>query len=209
MELILLVELLKTRKTKNQNTRKGSWKRQVRLDKLYKRNTNPNLYSEDQECQNCGSFALGVNGWYCPYIEDDDDTDGSLWQYTDCERNSMVTEMIDMGRNREYIMEVLIERDWEFILKTCPWLVPIKEEEIDGKDRVIAYRLSMDFSSGAEDFDMEEDADFHFRVMIDGEWWEKNGGGPVHAVEDFDNWTVEKWLVYDGPIKYAKFRVEV
>ena len=33
----------------------------MRLDTLYKRNTNPKLYEEEQDYQNCGSFALGAH----------------------------------------------------------------------------------------------------------------------------------------------------
>ena len=49
----------------------------MKLENMYKRNANPKLYEEEQDLQNCGSFALGVDGWYCPYIEhldvDEDD----------------------------------------------------------------------------------------------------------------------------------------
>lgn len=182
----------------------------MRLDTLYKRNTNPNLYIDQEDCQNCGSYALGVDGWYCPYLESDEDLfeNQELWQYTEDERENWITELVLEGVDRKEIMESLIERDFEFILKTCPWLVPISEDEIDENDRVIAYRLSMEIPDEREEFDMCEDTDFHFRLLIDGEWWEKNGSGPVHKVEfpDDDVWEVEDWLIYDGPIKYARFK---
>jgi hypothetical protein len=44
--------------------------------------------------------------------------------------------------------------------------------------------------------------------MINGEWWEKNGATAIHKVEDPDVWEVDDWLVYDGPIRYARFRRE-
>jgi uncharacterized protein Usg len=49
--------------------------------------------------------------------------------------------------------------------------------------------------------------DFHFRLFADGEWWEKNGAGPVHRVEypDAEVWEIDDWLIYDGEIRYAKF----
>lgn len=180
----------------------------MRLDTLYKRNTNPNLYQEAEYTNNCGSFALGIEGWYCPYIIEDDDVEDALWQYTELERMEWIEGLVSDGYTREDIMESVIERDFDFILKTCPWLVPISEKELDPKDRVIAYRLSMDDSVEPEEFSVDNDMDFHFRVLIDGVWWEKNGGGPVHKVADPDNdvWIAESWLIYDGPIKYAKFR---
>jgi hypothetical protein len=182
----------------------------MELKNLYKRNTNPNLYVEEENGHNCGSFALNIDGWYCPYIqsfEENISEDDVLWQYEEVERINWIEELVADGHDREEIMEVVTARDFEFILKTCPWLVPIDEDEIDSKDRVIAYRLSMEIPNELEEFDVDENMDFHFRVLIGGEWWEKNGAGPVHKVidPDCDVWEVEEWLVYDGPIKYARF----
>lgn len=179
----------------------------MQFDTLYTRNTNPNLYVEDEWGQNCGSFALGVNGWYCPYIQDDDVED-ELILYTEYERNYWIEEMVNEGLLREDIMSCLIERDFEFILKTCPWLEPIQEEEIDIKDRVIAYRLCMQIPDERAEFQVDNDMDFHFRVLLDGVWWEKNGAGPIHEVDYPENeiWEVEDFLVYDGEIKYARFK---
>ena len=179
----------------------------MELDKLYKRNSNPKLFEEKQDDTNCGSFALNVTKWYTPYLTDDTDNDDALWKYEEYEREQWVMEMLQEGYSREEIMEAVTERDFEFILKTCPWLVPIDESEIDTKDRVIAYRLSLEITDEPEEFDMDEYGDFHFRVLIDGEWWEKNGAGQVHKVDcpDAEIWEVDDWLVYDGPIMYAKF----
>lgn len=182
------------------------------LEQLYKRNTNPNLYEEQVNRQNCGSFALNIDGWYCPYIEEDKDIDEDdlLWKYTEYERLMWIEEMVREGQAREDVMNCVIERDFEFILKTCPWLEPINEDEIEDTDRVITYRLSMTIPDEREEFDVDNDMDFHFRVFKDGEWWEKNGNGPIHRVEDpdCDVWEVEDWLVYDGPVRYARFKEE-
>ena len=181
----------------------------MELNALYKRNTNPELYEEEMSSQNCGSFALGVDSWYCPYLEDDD-VEEALWFYTDYERVTWIEELVNEGHDREEIMEDIIERDFKFILKTCPWLEPIDENEVYDGSRVIAYRLSMEIPGERSEFDVDEHMDFHFRVLIDGEWWEKNGAGPVHKVEnpDAEVWEVDDWLVYDGPIRYARFRQE-
>lgn len=180
----------------------------MELSKLYKRNTNPKLYEDEQVDTNCGSFALGVDGWYCPYILDELDEDDELWIYTEYERAHWIEELVYEDYDREEIMDAVIARDFEFILKTCPWLMPIEREEINEKDRVIAYRLSMEIPDERSEFDTDDYTDFHFRVLIDGEWWEKNGAGPVHKVEnpdDDEDWVVDDWLVYDGEIRYAKF----
>ena len=180
----------------------------MELDKLYKRNSNPSLFDDEQDDTNCGSFALNVTKWYTPYLTDDTDNDDELWQYEEYEREAWAMELLREGHTREEVMEAITNRDFEFILKTCPWLIPINESEIDLKDRVVAYRLSLEEVDDVDEFDMDELGDFHFRVLIDGEWWEKNGAGPVHRVEDpeQENWVVDDWLIYDGPIMYAKFR---
>lgn len=184
----------------------------MRLDKLYKRNSNPELFFEEPDETNCGSFALNVTEWYTPYITDDGvDEDDKLYQYAEWERANHVYELFQSGHTAEEVMEDIIEQDFEFILKTCPWLVPIQEDEINyDEDRVIAYRLSLEVPNEVSEFDMDDYSDFHFRVLIDGEWWEKNGAGPVHKVEENegDTWNVDDWLVYSGPIKYAKFKKE-
>jgi hypothetical protein len=116
-------------------------------------------------------------------------------------------ELLLEGHEREDVMDIILERDWQFILMACPWLVPIQREDINEKDRVIAYRLMLEDVEPTE-FDPDINTDFHFRVLIDGEWWEKNGAGPVHKVEnpdDDEDWVVDDWLVYDGEIRYAKF----
>lgn len=182
----------------------------TKLNELYKRNSNPALFEEEPSETNCGSFALNVTEWYTPYITEDIDEDDEMWQFEEYERERWIMELLADGWSREDVMETVIDRDFEFILMTCPWLVPISEDEIDEQDRVIAYRLSMTVPDEVDDFDADACMDFHFRVLIDGEWWEKNGAGMVHKVDypDEDIWEVEEWLIYDGPIKYAKFKKE-
>ena len=179
----------------------------MKLDKLYKKNNNPDLFDEEMRETNCGSFALNVTEWYTPYLIDDRVEDES-YVYTEEERAAMAFELLAEGWSREDVMAEITLRDFEFILKTCPWLVPIEKEEINREDRIIAYRLSLEVPGDVEDFDMDDCGDFHFRVLLDGEWWEKNGAGEVHKVLDPDNeiWEVDDWLIYDGPVMYAKFR---
>lgn len=178
----------------------------MRFETLYKRNSNPNLFADKEQDTNCGSFALNVTEWYTPYVFEPKEEE--LWKYDEDERAQWVYDMLQDGYTIDEVMDCLIERDFEFVLKTCPWLEPIEEEEIYDGGRVIAYRLSLQVPDDISEFDMDEDGDFHFRVLIDGEWWEKNGAGPVKRVEDPDVWEVDDWLVYSGPIRYARFRDE-
>jgi hypothetical protein len=176
------------------------------------RNTRPDFWKTDkaEKSCNCGSFALNLTTWFAPYLDEseiDDMDDVDAYQYSDNEREHLIEELLWEGYDREDIMDIILERDWQFILMTCPWLVPIQRDDIDEKDRVIAYRLMLE-ETEPDEFDADLHTDFHFRVLIDGKWWEKNGNGPIHTCGDFADeapWHCETWM-YDSGIKYAKFR---
>lgn len=183
----------------------------MKYNELYKRNSNPDFWDTDEaerKC-NCGSFALNLTRWFAPYldeseIEDMDDVDA--YQYSTYEREHLMEELLCEGYDREDVMDIILERDWQFILMTCPWLIPIQREDIGGNDRVIAYRLMLE-DVDPDGFDADLHTDFHFRVLIDGEWWEKNGASPIRycgTFADEEPWRCETW-VYDSNIKYAKF----
>lgn len=184
----------------------------MRFNELYQRNTTPTFWEEDNtmlHC-NCGSYALNLTTWFVPYLSDREIErmeDEDAYLYDEYEREYYMTELIKNGHDRFDVMSIITEIDWEFILKACPWLVPITKEEINDTDRIIAYRLMLE-DVDPEDFDVDLHTDFHFRVRINGEWWEKNGGGPIHScgteTDDFP-WENDPW-VYDGVIKYAKFK---
>lgn len=181
----------------------------MELNRLYKRNSDPVFFWEENHTYlNCGSFALDVLSWYTPYLEyaPDDDED---W-YTEGERSRWIKDLLLEGHSRKEIMQDVLEKDFDFILETCPWLEPIEKEEISLNDRVIAYRLSMEIPEDIHTFDTGEHMDFHFCLFTEGEWWEKNGGCPIHPFRGDieDPWIVDDWLVYDGDIKYARFKVE-
>ena len=52
-------------------------------------------------------------------------------------------------------------------------------------EEIIAFRTYVDL-------DFYEDFDFHFKVLRNGEWSEKNGNGPVHTC------TLENWGKYNS-----------
>lgn len=182
----------------------------MRYNELYKRNNNP-LYWEDNTRCNCGSFALNLTTWYAPYLyesEIDEMEDVDAYLFSENEREHFMEELLLEGYNREDVMDIILERDWEFILLTCPWLEPISKHDIGTNDRVIAYRLMLEEDVEPLEFDADLHTDFHFRVLIDGEWWEKNGCGPIHSCGTFadeEPWHCETW-VYDSNVKYARFK---
>ena len=167
---------------------------------------------------NCGSYALDVREWFAPYIdgneEEDFEDEPDYYLYTDYERDDRVKDMLDEGYGAEDILPVAIEWDWKFILAACPWLEEIQLSEAKDDDRVIAYRLSIDDEIGWSNEEVVEDMDFHFRVRINGVWYEKCGGSKIFTLgkmtqEEFE----EPWEndevnspVYTGPIRYARFK---
>lgn len=165
---------------------------------VYERITDPRFWQEPHEDCNCGSFALGVNTWFQPY-----DNGG---EYTFGAREALMREMWEEGHTREYIMDTIIELDQEEILRQCPWVEPVLLQNTKPEDRIVAYRLSMD----KDDFEMGEfDEDYHFRVRIDGAWFEKCGEDPIEfcgLCAEKTPWRAGRFLTYDGKIKYFRFK---
>ena len=163
----------------------------------YTQNTNPQFWSNlHTEC-NCGSFALDVTSWFTPYDNNDD--------YTNEMRNALIQEMYDEGYSKDDILDTVLELDKAEILEECPWLEVISLEEAEPQDRVIAYRLYIDSDS----LDCGElDDDYHFRVRINGFWFEKCGQDPIRfcgAAADEEPWET-RYLVYDSDIIYFRFK---
>jgi hypothetical protein len=182
----------------------------MQLETMYNRNTHPDFWWENRGNArlNCGSFALGVDRWYSPYLHDDEADEDEMWEFSYSDRKEWIEELVYEGYSADDIAEYIVDRDFEFILLTCPWLEPIDKEEISVEDRVIAYRISINIPEEPLEFDADDDLDFHFRVLLDGEWWEKNGCGTIHKVEEpeSDVWEANEFLIYSGKIRYARFK---
>lgn len=118
----------------------------------------------------------------------------------------MIKEMYEEGFSRESIMEAILELDQESILAECEWLEPILLSEAAPTDRLVAYRLFLDENSLEDD---EINDDYHFRVRINGFWFEKCGEGPIQFLgTEVDElpWKTTEYLVYDSDIKYFRFK---
>jgi hypothetical protein len=165
---------------------------------FYIRNTNPNLWKKAKTNQNCGSFALDTPSWVAPYDNDD--------EYTNEIRTSLIREMMDEGLDRETIMETILFEDQASILRACHWIEPILPEEIQPEDRVVAYRLFFD----EESFERGEiDDDYHFRVRINGFWFEKCGQEEIRFCgrsAETEPWKTSPYLIYDSDIVYFRFK---
>lgn len=168
-------------------------------EEIYERTKDHSFWQEEQDCCNCGSFALDVTEWFCPYDNDE--------QYTEDYRKSVITEMYEEGFSMEDIFEAILELDVEAILAACPWIEPIDLTDATPEDRVVAYRLSIDEEELAAADDVDDD--FHFRVRIGGFWFEKCGCDPIRLCgteAQTDPWVTSRYIVYTGPIKYFRFK---
>lgn len=166
----------------------------------YYRNTDPSIWKGTNTYCNCGSFALDVTSWFSPY-----DNEGSTYCYED--RVDLIVDMWEEGYEKEDIYAILLEKDQEEILRVCPWIEPVLLSEAEPEERLIAYRLVLDLEE-SELFSSYVEEDFHFRVRIDGKWYEKCGEGPVVLCENQD--VTQEWhccggMDYDSDIIYFRF----
>ena len=169
--------------------------------RFFIRNRNPEFWYSPNPGSglnyNCGSFALDTPSWVTPYDID---------EYTEEARQNLMQEMADEGFSREEIMETVLAADQETILRACHWIEPVLKDEIRPEDRVVAYRLFLDEEALERG---EIDDDYHFRVRINGFWFEKCGQDPIRYCGDkIDEkpWQVTPYLIYDSDVCYFRFK---
>lgn len=140
------------------------------------RNYDPHFWEHQQPNANCGSFAFNVQNWFVPF---EDEIDG----------DTLISDMIEEGYDENDIMDALLAESARAMESMMPDnLKQIKSYEINAlapDTTIVAYRLGLSISDcGGYDFD------YHFKVRLNGEWWEKNGGYKAHPCELQDN---EPW----------------
>ena len=168
------------------------------IQNFYILNRFPNFWKKNRVDCNCGSFALNTPSWVSPYDNDDN--------YTNETRTKIIQDMFEEGFSKEQIMDTILTLDQEALLKACYWIEPVLPAEILPEDRVIAYRLYLDEDALENG---EVDDDYHFRVRINGFWFEKCGQEPIRFCGiDFDEepWKVTPYLIYDSEICYFRFK---
>ena len=171
------------------------------------------MINEELNCYNCGGFAFDVPKWITPYlIEDEDWSDEELISqceyydyWTEYERRNLIREMIEDRMTSKEIEDVLLEHDTDYLLKRFPNLERIDNpNDTANTDRIIAYRLCVPSIIDDPSFDYD-DIDFHFRVRIDGIWFEKNGMGPIEQRAFTEEaWQTTDDLIYDSDIVYFR-----
>lgn len=159
------------------------------LNKNKTRNQDNTYQSE----YNCGGYALRTFSWFYP----DEAGTGFDW----AEREDVIQGMIFDGYYKEEIYNVILNRDVQYMLSVIPTLSiykgdPKTYQEKDGEE-LIAYRI---FINDEE----EDDNDFHFMVLRNGHWREKNGSFNIKFC--LPPWEEGNWVYpsieYDSEIVY-------
>lgn len=155
-----------------------------------------NRYNMTRKYYNCGGFALGVYSWVRPYLYDNDDEANIESEYTFSERECIIQSCYKHKMSTFEVEKEILKYDVQFLLKTYPFLYQTTLEQCKKKDVVIAYRLFIN-----EDYD----DDFHFKVRINGKWFEKCGVDKIKPCKLNSQipWKYNKGdLCYDSPIVY-------
>ena len=111
----------------------------------------------------------------------------------------------------EEIMEAVLQKDQEEILRVCPWLEPVLSHEIQPQDRIVAYRIGIEFFDTIWSENCFDD-DFHFRLRINGFWFEKNGEEEIRLCPEQDVtkiWHGNPNLIYDSDIIYFRIKDKI
>lgn len=144
---------------------------------------------------NCGGFALRTFSWIYPERNINNLIEG----YS--EREDVILDWSEKELDKEDFYELILKRDIKELLSLIPNLElfrgnPETYEEKDGEE-LIAYRIFV------KDDDAE-DNDFHFKVLRDGKWVEKNGGNGIRFSRE--PWFDESWktinFFYDSKTIY-------
>lgn len=161
-----------------------------------------NSHNVYQGWYNCGGLALNVFNWVVPYTRTDElyFFDSAMDdEYTDVDREDLMCALHEEGWSENEIEEEILERDVQFLLDHYPFLERVNLEDCAPTDTVIAYRLFVEFYD-----DYVYDTDFHFKVRINGFWFEKLGGNKVTLTQLIPDqpWDYPGNCAYTSPIVY-------
>lgn len=167
---------------------------------LYIKNRDPSFWNTPRENCNCGSYALDTCSWVVPYSEGESLINGV---YNVAARSKIFKDGIKNGIARQKILKDVLNKDVEYLLQVIPWIELTTPEALDNKSRLIAYRLAWRGDEFSPD-------DFHFRVRINGQWYEKHGWSMIQkcpAAEVGSPWGgIYDDYYYDSKIIFFRFK---
>lgn len=166
------------------------------------KNTDPGFWEQDLPWCNCGGLAFNIKTWYSPE-----------WKYHEV----LPPEFFDIDEYAEHLWLEGYET-WEIanqiqgiylegILEDFGDKVRVLNDDggWDSDEELIAFRVR----SGYYDGDYTADVDFHFKVLRDGIWIEKNGSNDVHTCDE-DEWEYfeeDNSMYYDSDTIYLAHKI--
>ena len=82
--------------------------------------------------------------------------------------------LFDEGYLEEEIEEYILQKDTEFLLRKYQFLTETTLEDYARDEDLIAYRIFVKTNG-----EYVEDTDFHFKIRVNGFWFEKMGASDV------------------------------
>lgn len=172
-----------------------------------------NVFGNNKLSYNCGGFALNECSWITPWVSDDyDDYDDLIYDdnnnifnlnytyengYTNSYRKHLIYTL-SKHLSYDQITNIILENDADYLIKTYSYLQRCELENTNACDKIIAYRIFYKLDEN----NMVIDYDFHFKVRIDGCWYEKLGGNVIQYA-NLDDWDYSE-LCYNSATIYFK-----
>ena len=168
----------------------------------------------DKCLYNCGGFALGLIEWVTPYI--------SCNNCVYVKENLPITdwdELCDSCEESQYArldyieycidscgldtaLQIIIKSDVRMLVNKYPFLQRIDASDCIKYNKIIAYRIGVNIFEDSDEIEQ----DFHFRVKINGKWYEKCGAGAIKEININESSINQPWqvadFVYNSPIIY-------
>lgn len=170
-----------------------------KCDDPLNRKQNRNVTNTAENSYNCGGYALRTFSWYWPHDGGDE-----------------IDELIDdmyyaEGESVGTICEVVTDLEVAYMLEEFGDTLRVIHSETDAGEgeEAIQFRVLIQ----PEEDNEWVNNDYHFRVLRDGVWMEKNGDRSVKEVTDRDTLPNGNWisptdkLEYNGPIVWLAHRI--
>ena len=167
-----------------------------------------------EDLYNCGGLALGLIEWVTPYVNCDnckykkEDLLITDWDELceSCEesryaRLDFIEYCIDKY-DLDTSLQIITESDAKMLMHKYDFLQRIDATDCDKYNKVIAYRIGIKIFEDSDEIEQ----DFHFRVKINGKWYEKCGTSAIKEIDTNDSDLNKPWyiadFIYDSPIIY-------
>ena len=162
--------------------------------------------------QNCYGYAFGVKNWLYPYYFDEDDYYGF---------HSEVMNRIRDGESEKDIETFILDWTKDYMLESWGQSLRVIHnlEELRGGEEAVAYKICFRLPTKENfsdillaDYSPYYYFDFHYRVLRNGGWHEKQGRGYPNIASTFETlflpWKHNNIGDYDSQLLLLALRKE-